>query len=267
MEVRRLGERATAALVGQWTFENDSLADATGHFPDLTLVNGASVAGGRLSVTAGQYAESPAGYSGAAITAKTLVAWAYLRDMSTTGGALLSLTNGAGDPNFDGIVFAERTSRQWMAGSEYWHRSPVDNAGAAETASSSHLLQLAIVYKTSPDTIEIYRDGNLYTTCACSTVPTYSGTATNVFLGARLRYMGSVYGWVNAQIAEARLYDAPLTQQEIRDLAIVPEPTALSLLALGAAGTLAQGRRSGRLRHANSGNAPRLHSRSANHGV
>lgn len=213
---------AGAALIGRWTFEGGSLADATGHFSNLVLNAGASVSGGRLCVASGQFAETPAGsYTGPAVTAKTLVAWASMQDLTTTGGALLSLTSGATDPNFDGIVFAERTAKQWMAGSEYWHRSPVNNSGADETAGSTQLVQLAIVYKTSPSTTEIYRNGALYAAYACSAIPTFSGSAVNVFLGARLRFNGSVYGWINAQIEEARLYDAALTQAEIQALQLV----------------------------------------------
>jgi len=214
-----------AALVGKWTFTNGSLADETGNFTNnLILSNGCMVIDHALVVAPNQYAYTM-GYNGPTVTTKTLVAWAYLDSLTTYGGSLISfLKGGTGNPVFDGIVYGERTAKQWMAGSDGWSRSPVNNGGALETAGPNTLIQMAIVYEST--NITIYRNGALYASYSTNTTPQIYPPAANTWacFGMRLFYGNVAYGWIQARITEARIYNEALTQAQIAALTPEPDP-------------------------------------------
>lgn len=215
----------SAGLVGKWTFTNGSLADETGNFPnDLILTNGCHVLDHALVVAPNQYAYTM-GYNGPTVTNKTLVAWAYMDSLTTYGGSLISfLKGGTWEPVFDGIVYGERTRKQWMAGSDGWSRSPVDNGGALETNGPNSLIQMAIVYEST--NITIYRNGALYASYSTNTTPQIYPPATNTWacFGLRLFHRHQPYGWIYARITEARIYDEALTQAQIAALTPEPDP-------------------------------------------
>jgi beta-fructofuranosidase len=72
---------------------------------------------------------------------KTLVAWVSPANLNQQGGSVLTIQS---DERFDAIVFGERARGKWMAGSEFFRRTPADqNANAAETAGPDALVQMA----------------------------------------------------------------------------------------------------------------------------
>ena len=121
---------ADANLRHLWSFNagtNDQVGAAHG-----TANGGAAVTGGRLVLDGvNDYVRTAP--INAAITTKTLVAWVSLANVTQTAGSAITLENPTGADTFDGLVFAERVSRQWMAGSNNFLRSVSNNGGAAET--------------------------------------------------------------------------------------------------------------------------------------
>ncbi|MFT5523194.1 MAG: hypothetical protein ACI9HK_001140, partial [Pirellulaceae bacterium] len=115
-------------LIHHWTFEGDT-QDIVGH-ANGTLVGGAEVSDGRLIMDGvnDEMLSSPIGNS---VGAKTLVSWVGLSTLSQGGGSALTLQS-VGGSIFDAIVFGERTPQQWMAGSNGFTRSVVNNGGAPE---------------------------------------------------------------------------------------------------------------------------------------
>ena len=91
-----------------------------------------------------------------AIGDKTLVAWVRLADLSQRGGSVLTLERAGGV--FDAIVFGEIDQGKWMPGSDFHRRTRKDQAAfAAETADSSTVIGIAMVYRCKQ--ITVYRGG------------------------------------------------------------------------------------------------------------
>lgn len=128
---------ADATLRHLWSFNtnaNDQVGTAHG-----VLNGGASVAGGRLILDGvNDYLKTST--IGTAISAKTLVVWVSPENLNQQAGGILTLENPTGADVFDSIVFAERVSRQWMAGSNGFSRSVTNNGGAPETVFGSQAL-------------------------------------------------------------------------------------------------------------------------------
>ncbi len=223
--------------VHRWSFNdgtaNDQMGTAHG-----TLFGNATVAGGQLALDgSGDYmTTSPIDVH---IKEKTLVAWVSLNNLGQPGGAgVLGLDNNNGTvPGtiFDSIVYQERTAGQWMNGSNFWQRTPANNGGPAETLTTE--VMLAIVYG-SDNSISIYRDGVPYgVPYTQGTLQWYLDGSAVAVLGRRTVIAGpELDGFIN----EARIYNYALSRQDVLGLylagpnqLIYPEPTTLTLLALG----------------------------------
>ena len=226
-----------ATVVGWWNFET-GISDQMGNFADGALAGGATVGGGQLNLPSGgggQYYRTGA-YLGSAIGDKTLVSWVRLNNLTDGGGSVLTLEKNGGS-QFDGIVYAERQAKRWMAGSNNWFRTQdVSGPGAIdESLTAPDLIQMAIVY--SGNSIALYRNGapygNAYT---MGTQEGYPTTVTDVIFG--LRHVGAGGGSISVSIEDARVYSGALTQAELQRLVpntlIVPEPASLAMLAMGA---------------------------------
>jgi hypothetical protein len=257
-----------ATLVGHWTFDNGSLADSTGNFGDLRLQGNASIINGALdvngsAVSASGWASTPGGAGspfnagaggGVALSSKTLVSWITVESLSpiARAGSAMTLDSVTAD-NFDGIVFAEKNTNNWMSGSNNWFRSPdgqfSQTAVSTETTTGS-VIQLAITYQVSGSTVTVtgYRDGALMGTYSSGNAASWAAGDQEIIFG--VRHIGpplpgpgyGLNGALDALIHEARLYDGALTQGEISALTMVPEPSA-ALLSLAAAGLLLRRRR------------------------
>ena len=159
---------------------------------------------------------------------KTLVAWVCLANTSQRGGSVLTLSNGRlPEDRFDGIVYAEMTPFVWMSGSNYWRRTEPSEYQwnrHAETAASDELVQIAIAYRGR--TVTIYRNGELYSEHEVDwESPTFM-PGSIALLGMRHRNSSQVQDnnfYFAGEIEEARVYDVPLSQEEIQQM--VPNAT------------------------------------------
>jgi hypothetical protein len=241
-----------ATLVGQWTFENGSLADTTGNFVALQLMGNAAITNGALNVngsgtTATGWAQTrgsatyPGLGGGLAIGSKTMVSWITLQGLENIvkAGSAMTLGSVTAD-QFDGIVFAERSTNRWMNGSSNYSRSnsagDFNQTAAVETSIDLNtIVQLAITYENTGSDVTItgYRNGVNIGSYTDPDDVTWAAGNQQVIFGARQFYQGAPYGGLDALIHEARLYNGALTQAEIGGLAMVPEPSAALLGGLG----------------------------------
>jgi hypothetical protein len=243
---------SAATLVGQWTFENGSLADTTGNFVALQLMGNAAITNGALNVngsgtTATGWAQTrgsatyPGLGGGLAIGSKTMVSWITLQGLENIvkAGSAMTLGSVTAD-QFDGIVFAERSTNRWMNGSSNYSRSnsagDFNQTAAVETSIDLNtIVQLAITYENTGSDVTItgYRNGVNIGSYTDPDDVTWAAGNQQVIFGARAFWNGNIYGGLDALIHEARLYDGALTQAEIGGLAMVPEPSAALLGGLG----------------------------------
>jgi hypothetical protein len=207
-----------AHLVHKWTFNDGTANDSVGTSHG-TLFKGATISNGQLVLDGiDDYVRTSVIDN--TITTKTLMVWATLNNLDQRSGGLLTIEQ-APTQVFDSIVYAERTPKQWMAGSSWFQRSPVNNGGAPETELRE--LFIAIVYKTD-NSIEIYRNGQRYgSSYTQGTLQTYSGGTDLVLFGVRHNayagYSGTTTGndaFFAGTINEARIYNTALSASEIQ---------------------------------------------------
>jgi len=149
----------------------------------------------------------------AAGTDKTLVSWVALDNLTQQGGSALTLQHGS---RFDGIVFGEKASGKWMAGSENYLRTQGDpQANAAEQADNKTLVQMAIVYQGKQTSI--YRNGEPYASYATNPIDLLGPKDALAVFG--LRHEGAGGGQsLQGAIEDARIYDRALSTEELRTL-------------------------------------------------
>jgi hypothetical protein len=208
-------------LVHRWTFDgtaDDQVGSANGE-----LFNGASISNGRLALEAieNQYfRSSPIDKN---IRAKTLLAWVSLYDLDDpVAGSALTIENAEGiQDTFDGIIYAERIPRQWMAGSDFFNRTPLeDNGGPEETVTDPGEVMMAITYAEN-GTITIFRNGELYASYDTGTPPMYRGGFADVLIGPRHEDRidaGGPMHFLAGLVNEARIYDGALSAGQIANI-------------------------------------------------
>ncbi len=147
------------------------------------------------------------------ITAKTLEAWVHLDNLDQRGGGVIGLISPDGG-SFDSIVFAERESGRWMAGTEGFVRTKSFET-IAESDAARRPVHLAIVY-TADGTVTGYRDGRpLGTPYKTAAPPTYSAGQARVIFGMRHGTAAGGNRMLAGTILRARLYDRALNAEEI----------------------------------------------------
>lgn len=195
-----------------WTFETNG-DDLRGKL-DARLEGGARIERGRL-ILDGVSAFASTDALAAPLRAKTLEAWVALPSLDQGGGGVLTVET-TGGAIFDSLVFAEKQSRRWMAGSNNGRRTQ-NFDGPAEDAAPGALTHLALVYGTD-HRITLYRNGVPY---GASYVPTgmeselreFKAGESRVLLGRR--HTGGGRAFLRAEIEEARLYDRALSPAEV----------------------------------------------------
>ncbi|WP_375289472.1 PEPxxWA-CTERM sorting domain-containing protein [Qipengyuania sp.] len=242
--------------IHMWTFNDGTAKDSVGNL-DGTLHGNAKIENGKLVLDGdkgrgGTFMST--GEMGGTFTAHTLVAWVSLDTLSQGGGAALSVVDnpGQGSTNekFNAIVYGERTPNQWMAGSDFFRRTPVNNGGARETSLDEHMI--AVTYAAN-GAITIYRDGQFYASGGTYSALTFANPI--VLLGLRHPSVAGTNGLLKGSINQAAIYDTSFTADEIGSLyaqgavvggaGAVPEPAtwALFILGFGAVGGALRSRR------------------------
>ena len=145
------------------------------------------------------------------LTTKTLEAWVQLKNLDQRGGSALTIQHLNGQ-KFDAIVFGERESRHWMAGSEgYLRTRPF--AALPETTTET-LVQLAITYQQD-GTITAYRNGKPYGKPYRVTNPlTFAAGKWMVLFGLR-HGAPAAEKQLQGLLDCAQIYDRALEPQEI----------------------------------------------------
>ncbi len=212
---------------GHWFFQGEnSLADRSGNFPDLTLFGTSRVLNGLLMVkgngdTPTGYARSVGTYQGREIGEKTLVACValYGLDDVANAGSVLTLASQDGSL-FDGMVFSELEANRWMAGSNNYRRTENFNPGFEET-TTGEFVQLAISYQNINDEVLVvgYRGETEIGRYLTSNPSRFANGDAEVNFGLRHRREGNPVGALQGAIVEASVYDFVLGEKSIAKLA------------------------------------------------
>jgi hypothetical protein len=151
-----------------------------------------------------------------AIKGRTLAGLVQLADLAQKGGAVISLQNLDGGM-FDAIVFGERQSGHWMAGSEGYTRTQ-SFQGESERTADGAPVHFAIVY-AEDGTITAYRNGRPYGKPYKSDGPkSFAAGKAHVVFG--LRHAPAQPGRMLAgTLVQAELFDRPLSAPEVAAVA------------------------------------------------
>ena len=194
--------------IARWEF-NDDLKDSLGEL-HLTA-NGAKLKDGSLLVNGRQaFAESV--MLKKPIKEKTLAVWLKLEHLNQSGGGAITIQTLDGT-TFDSIVFAERESKRWMAGSNGYARTQSFQA-PEETEADKQFVHFAIVYDAD-GTVTGYRNGQSYGQPYKSNGPiTFEPDKSQIVFGLRHSPVGG-NKMLAAAIDRAALYDRALTAGEV----------------------------------------------------
>ena len=147
------------------------------------------------------------------LEAKTLEALVQLDDVDQTGGGVVTVQDLKGGV-FDSIVFAERSSRRWMAGSDH-HRRTLPFKGGDEGEAVTEPVWVTIVYEEN-GTIRGYRNGEPYGIEIRKSDPvSFEAGAAQMVFGLRHGTNPSGNRALKGRILEARLYDRALSSEEV----------------------------------------------------
>ena len=205
----RTAARRPPEPLARWEFEK-GLEDRVGSL-NARLQGGASLGrdGLRVGVKGGYAGSAPLDRD---LGARTLEAWVQLDGIDQRGGGVISLQTVDGGM-FDGIIFAEKESRQWMSGSEGFVRWR-SFEGTEETEADKRVVHVAIVYDLD-GTITAYRDGKPYGKAYRSSgLQTYRAGQAQVLFGLR-HATADGNRVLSGRIVRARLYDRALTSEEV----------------------------------------------------
>jgi hypothetical protein len=198
--------------IARWSFEGnarDSIGALHGElFGDANIRNGRLI----LNGTDAYARTAPLARD---LREKTLEAWVALADLDQRGGGVITIESAKGSI-FDAIVFAEKTPKKWVNGSNNFRRSKVLD-GADETAAPGELIHVAVVYHAD-SSIAVYRNGAPYVEPYTPTGPegaihTFTAGDARVLFGRR--HTGGGRAYLAGEIDEARLYDRALGAEEI----------------------------------------------------
>ncbi len=194
--------------LARWSFEED-LSDAIGAMHGRAE-GGAVVRGGRLILN-GTNAWVVTEPLPADLREKTLEVWVALEGLDQKGGGALTVQTPDSE-NFDSIVFGERESARWIAGSDFFRRTQ-DVGGPPETSKPGELVHLAAVYGTD-NSITLYRNGTRYgRSYQHGALQPFAAGSARVVLGKR--HLADGVTALAGELEEARLYARALTADEV----------------------------------------------------
>ena len=205
-----------AGCIGHWTYEpGQELIDLTGNWSPLTVNGSAAIAGGNLDVdnAPNGYARA-AGYAGAPISSKTLVAFLTLDDYTVLAGSPLTIDAISID-NFDGLIYGEASPFRWQNGSTTGLRNSPFAPGFAESANDVPV-QIAISYDVVGPNVTItgYRNGVQIGNYTIGNAATWTAGDVEMLMGIRHLNPGPI-GSMDAKIDETLLFNRVLTPAEI----------------------------------------------------
>ena len=174
---------------------------------NLSLVGGAEVVDGALLLD-GKRAFARSAPLAKSLRAKTLEAWVQLSNLDQRGGGVVSVQTRNGH-TFDAIVFGERSSKRWLAGSDNHRRTDGFN-GSKENEAKSDPVCIAIVYHDDGK-ITGYRNGKPYgRTYRKAGLQSFKAGDSEVVLGLRHGKGGEGGRLLAGRIFKARLYERAL---------------------------------------------------------
>ncbi|MGB0580058.1 MAG: DUF1553 domain-containing protein [Limisphaerales bacterium] len=192
-----------------WNFEKDANDSRIGlkgkFFGDARISDGALVvAGGGSYVLSDPIPKE--------LREKTLEVRVQLDNLNQRGGGVITIQSANG-VIFDAIVFGEKQSRHWMAGSNGFSRTQ-SFRGDADDEAVDRPIHIVIVY-SKDGTITGYRNGAPYGKPYKSSGPVrYAANQNIVGFGIRHLQPGG-NRMLKGRILEARLYDRALSPDEV----------------------------------------------------
>lgn len=196
------------APIAQWQFDGN-FKDSIGTLHGTARGN-AHIEDSALVLDGSSFVET--GPIATDIREKTLEAWIQLKQDSQRGGGAITIETRNGVV-FDSIVFAERESKHWMAGSNGFARYQ-SFKGTEETTATQQAVHVAIVYAVD-GTITAYRDGVAYgEPIRKAPLQTYTAGNSEIIFGLRHKPNGSGRN-LSGRILKASLYDRALSADEV----------------------------------------------------
>jgi hypothetical protein len=178
----------------------------------LTLEGSAKVAGGAL-VLDGRTAYARSAPLAKPLRAKTLEAWVQLDNLDQRGGGVMTLQTRDG-VTFDAIVFAEKKSQRWLAGSNGFTRTKSFN-DSTEKEAADQPVHVALVYRAG-GTIICFRNGEPYGRAYKTGMQSFTAGNAEVLFGLRHGTGAGGNRMLAGRILKARLYDRALEPDEVR---------------------------------------------------
>ena len=121
--------------------------------------------------------------------------------------------------NFDAVVYGERQTYHWMAGSGHFHHTLDPTSGYKQTETHAKV-QIAITYTNvnGNTRVRLYRDGIKFGDYTKGRIQIYSRGDTEIFWGIRHGSASGGPGHLDALIEESRIYAGVLTPEELKQL-------------------------------------------------
>ncbi|HMF15823.1 MAG TPA: LamG-like jellyroll fold domain-containing protein, partial [Gemmataceae bacterium] len=213
---------AAAQPVLRWNFSNNSPVDSIRGLKG-NLHGGAKIVNGRLRLDGKKPSCLVTELLPVDLGARTLEVWLTLADLAQGDSGVVQLVDNRGW--WDGIFYATKKPRNWYPGSSYNHRSSVLE-GPAEEAAPGELVQIVAVYRAD-NSITLYRNGKVYgetfrPTGQSSELQIYKKEDAFLVMGSN----GGSLQFFKGDIAEVRVYDTPLNEQEVDNLFRTGRPTS-----------------------------------------
>ncbi|MEX2671229.1 MAG: LamG-like jellyroll fold domain-containing protein [Phycisphaeraceae bacterium] len=228
---------ANAALVNHYTFDSDA-SDSGTMGRNGTLVDNASIntteisrasgSTGSLDLTAGGYVQLPSG-STDTFGEWTLAMWAKIAQEPEPDGIAALFTNDAWPPSSNEYIHVNYVPGELSASVGF----PLTYEGVS--APPTDWIHVAITHQSVGEGTKLYINGTEVDSIEL-------GGPTLIFDSARVGNWTGQERPFNGWIDDLRIYDEVLTGSEV--MALVPEPTSMALLGLGAVSMLKRRRRS-----------------------